>query len=57
VVELFGDILSEGVTCSSRRDTPSTSIIGIGPKEVTNGALMRNFHNSIELLDLVKSVD
>ena len=57
VVELLRDILSERITSSSGGDTPTASVIRVGPKQVTDRAFMRYFLDSVELLNLVKSVD
>lgn len=47
VGELLGDILTERVTRSSRRDTPATPVIGIRPHKVAHGALMRHLLYSV----------
>ena len=57
VVELLRDILTERVSCTSWRDTPTASIIWIRPQEITDWPLMRNLHDSIELLNLIESID
>jgi hypothetical protein len=57
VVELLRDILSERITSSSGGDTPTASVIRVGPEQVTDRAFMRYFLDSVELLNLVKSVD
>jgi len=57
VVELLRNILSERVASTSGRDTPTTSIIRVRPKEIADGAFMRNFLNSIQLFNLVKGVN
>jgi DNA-binding IscR family transcriptional regulator len=56
VVELLWDILTEGVTSTSRRNTPACAIIRIWPQKVAHRALMRNFLHSVKLSDLVKAV-
>lgn len=40
VVELLGDILSERVTSTSRRDAPTASVIRVGPQQITNGSII-----------------
>jgi hypothetical protein len=57
VVELFRNILSERVASTSRRDTPTTSIIRIRPEEITNRSFVRNFLDSIKGFNLVEGID
>lgn len=40
VVEGFRDVLSEGVSGTSRRDPPPTTIIGVRPQQVAHWALI-----------------
>lgn len=47
VIELFTDVLSESITCSSLADSPTYSFIGITPEEITHGTFMRDFLNSV----------
>jgi hypothetical protein len=39
MIELFWDVLTEGVTSTSGWDTPTASIIGIWPEQIANGTL------------------
>jgi hypothetical protein len=57
MVKLLGDVLAERVAGTSGRDTPAASIIRVGPKQIADGSLVRNFLNSVELSDLIKRVD
>jgi hypothetical protein len=57
VVECFGDILAECVACSTRTDSPSTSIIGVAPEEITHGSFMGDFLDTVEGSDVVEGVD
>lgn len=57
VRELFGNVLSEGVSGSPWGDSPSASVIGIRPDEVTHGSLMGNLLDTIEIPRMVKGVD
>ena len=57
MVELFRDILPERVSGTSWRDTPSASVIWVGPEKITDWTLVWHLHDSIELLDLIKGVD
>lgn len=40
VVELFRDVLAEGVAGTARRDSPAAAIIGVGPEKVAHGTLV-----------------
>ena len=57
VVELLRDVLSEGVTSASGRDTPTTTVIGVRPEQVTDGALVGGLLDAIELTNLVKCIN
>lgn len=57
MVELLRDVLAERVAGTTRRDTPAASVIGVGPEEIADGTLVRNFHEAVELSNLVESVD
>ena len=57
VVKLLRDVLTEAITGTSRGDTPTTSVIGVGPEEIADGALVGSFLDAVKLADLVKSVD
>ena len=57
VIELFRDILTEGVAGTSRRDTPAATIIGVRPEQVADGSLVVDFLDAIELSDLIERVD
>jgi hypothetical protein len=43
MVELLRDVLSEGVTSTTRWNTPSTTIIGIWPKQIANGSINKEW--------------
>lgn len=57
VIELLRNILSKRVAGTSGRDTPTTSVIRIGPQKITDRTFVGNLHNTIKLLDLVQSVN
>lgn len=57
VIELLGDVLTERVSRTSWGDTPSTSVIWVGPQKIANRTLVWHLHDSIELLNLIESVD
>ena len=56
VVELLGNVLSEGVAGASRRDAPAAAVIGVGPKQVAHGALVRDLLEAIELSNIVERI-
>ena len=47
MVELFGDVLSKRITSTSWWDTPTTSVIRVWPKKITNWTFVWHFHNSV----------
>ena len=53
VIELFRNILSEGVPGTSRGDTPTTSVVRVRPEEITDGTFVGNLLDAVELSDLV----
>jgi len=57
VVELLGDVLAEAVAGTSGRDTPTAAVIGVGPKQITDGALVGSLLHAVELANLVKRVN
>ena len=57
MIKLFTDILSERVACTSWRDSPTASIIWVGPKEITNRSFSWHFHDSIKLVNLIEGID
>ena len=57
VVELLGDILTEAVAGTARGDTPAAAVIGVGPQQIADGALVRRLLDTVELADLIERVD
>jgi len=57
MVELLRDVLSERITSTSRGDTPTASVIRIRPQKIADRAFMRDFLNSVKLLDLIEGID
>lgn len=43
VVELFGDVLAEGVAGASRVHPPPCAVVGVGPEEIAHWALVGHF--------------
>ena len=57
VIELLGDILTKGVTCSSRIHTPACPVIRVRPQEVAHGSLVRNFLKSFKGANVVECLN
>ncbi|KAH3685326.1 hypothetical protein WICPIJ_003678 [Wickerhamomyces pijperi] len=53
MVELLRDILTEGETGTTWRDTPATSVVRIGPQQVTHWAFVWDLLDSVQFSDLV----
>lgn len=57
MVERFGNVLSECVPRTARRDSPSTAIIGITPQQITHRSFVWNFLDTIQGSNVVKGID
>jgi hypothetical protein len=57
MVELLRNILAKRVAGTSWGNAPTAAVIRIRPQEIADRSLMRNFLNSVELSDLIKSVN
>ena len=57
LVKLLGNVLTEGIASTTRRDAPTAAVIRVRPKQVANWAFMRHLLNAIELTNLVKRVN
>jgi len=57
VVESFGNVLSECVSCSSWAYSPSTSVVWVTPQEITHGSFVWHLLNTVESSDVVQGVD
>jgi hypothetical protein len=57
VIEIFRNILTERVTGTTRRDTPTASIVWIRPQQITHGSFVWNFLNTIQGTNMIKSVN
>ena len=53
MIELFRNILTEGIAGTSGRDTPATSIVRVGPEKIADGSLVWHFLDAVKLPDLV----
>lgn len=57
VVECFTDVLSKSVSCTTRTDSPSASVIGITPEQIAHGTFVWDLLNPVERTYVLKSVD
>ena len=57
MVELSGDLGAEQPAGASRADSPSVDVLGIGPHQIAEGALVRHFHSALDQANLVKGLD
>lgn len=57
MVELSGDLGAEQPAGTSRADSPSVDVLGIGPHQIAEGALVRHFHSTLDQANLVKGLD
>ena len=57
LIELLANVLSEGVSRTPWRNAPAHTIIRVRPEKVTDGTFMRNFLHSVELFNLIESVN
>lgn len=49
--------LAKGVTGATRRDSPATPVIGIGPEQIAHGTLVRNLLQAVEGPNVIQTVD
>ena len=57
VIEGLGDILAECVSCSTRGNAPSTSVIWVTPEKIAHRTLMGNLLYTIQRTDVIECVD
>ena len=57
MVERLRDVLAEGVSRPPGRDSPSATVVRVGPEEVTHGTLVRNLLQAVQSSDVVQGVD
>ena len=51
--KLIWYVLTKRVACSSWRNTPASTIVGIWPQQVTHWPLVRYFYNTVNISDHV----
>jgi hypothetical protein len=49
--------LSEGITSTTRRNTPATPIIWIRPQKITHWTFVRNFLDAVKVADVVEGLN
>lgn len=57
VIESLRDILSKCVASATRRDTPATTVIRIGPEEITHRSFVRDLLHPVDRPHMVKSIN
>ena len=57
MIECLGYVLSECVACTSRTDSPTTSVIRITPQQIAHGPFVRYLLNSVQRADVVECVN
>lgn len=57
VRKALGDILTKGITGTTRGDTPARTVIRIRPKKITNRAFVRYFLQTVLLHDVGQHVN
>lgn len=57
VIEFSGNFRAKQPSSSSRRHGPGFDVFWVGPHEIAEWALMRNFHSSVNKSDLVNGLD
>ena len=57
VVEFGCDFGSEQPASTARRHSPSLDVLRVGPHEVAEWALVRNFHSSVDKSHLIDGLD
>lgn len=57
MVKLLWDVLAEGVASPAGGNTPTASVIGVGPEQVAHGTLVWDLLHSVQLSDVVQGID
>mmetsp|Transcript_15708 Transcript_15708/g.36056 ORF Transcript_15708/g.36056 Transcript_15708/m.36056 type:complete len:312 (-) Transcript_15708:8-943(-) len=57
VGKLFGNVLSKGVSSTPWRNSPTTTIVGIGPDQIAHGPLVRDFLDSVKIPRMIQSIN
>ena len=57
MVECLADILAEGVSCTTRGDSPPASVVWIAPQQIAHWPLMRDFLYPVKRADVIEGVD
>mmetsp|Transcript_18688 Transcript_18688/g.56494 ORF Transcript_18688/g.56494 Transcript_18688/m.56494 type:complete len:285 (+) Transcript_18688:1016-1870(+) len=56
VVELFADVLTEGVACASGGNAPATPVVWIAPQQVAHGPFVRYLLHTVQSSDVIQGV-
>ena len=54
---MFRNILTEGITGTTRRDTPTATIIGIGPKKIAHSTFMGDFLQTVLVVNVIETIN
>lgn len=57
MVEGFRDILSKRISCTTRRNPPSTAVVRVRPQQITHGTFMGDLLYSVQGTDVIQSVN
>ena len=57
VVESFGNVLTESVARSTRRDAPTAPVVRVGPEQVAHRPFVRDLLDAVDGSNVVKRVD
>ena len=57
MIKSLGNILSKSVTGTTRRDTPTSPVVGVGPQKVTHGTLVGYLLKTVQSANVVQSVN
>jgi hypothetical protein len=57
VIELFRYILAKSISSTTRRYSPTTSVIWVRPKEIAHGPFMRNLLNTVKVPYVIKGLN
>ena len=57
MIKSLGNILSKSVTGTTRRNTPTAPVVGVGPQKVAHGTLVGHLLKTVQSANVVQSVN
>lgn len=57
MVELFGDVLAEGIAHTSLVHSPARSFVRIGPNKIAHSALLGDLHSPVEFIETIQFIE